>query len=914
MAAELVARAAELDALRSIARGGAEGLGAVAHLVGEAGIGKTSLLEAVRVELDRAGTTTRHAEAEEIGYRRPMALVRSLLGDMASIDEADPAGRAVAAVEALAATGYVVFFVDDLHWADDASLAVLRAVARRAAVLGLALITAARPVVASSALHRYVDLVASEGRIIELPPLDRDAQRELARRQLGRDPGRHLRELVDGAAGNPFIAIELLRGLAEEGALEARGDEIDVRTPGAVPETTLARLARRAFSAFPDGDLWLRAAAVLPDGFTPEELGALLDRPVAAAIEVAVAACDARLWLDRDGRLGFRHDLLRRAVLDATPASAVRALHRRTVEVLMARNAPVERYASSLLSASDPNDAAGVDRLLTAGMAAKDRSPALAADLLARALDTLAPDDPRVPAAALALGWALADSGRLREVQALLDRRFARGAGNHELHRLRSFSLIVGGRIDQANAYALDAQAEWPAADDVRERAEAMAELAVLAVLSAQPEEATRWLERAEAEPAPSPTGVVYMWVARSWVHGLRGAYEAAIAAAREAVAAADADPTGHGARVRPKPTLAVMLDAAGKGAAALDVLRHAQRDAVPIWTVPMLHFSITVTRFRLGEWDDALAEAEAGLLGAEETDVELGSGWACAVGALITVARGSTADARRWLQRSQLLGGVGTDWLLHATAIVQSLEGDDEGAASLLGLLTARALDSGAYWLLSNSGIDTIRCSIATDRPETVARVAGGLEALAAATSTPVAHAQRAWATGLQARDDEPIERAAAQLAACGRPYDATRAWHDAALAAAARGAPDRARSLARHTFAGYDELGAGTWFAQLRAGLREHGIAMRPRRSQPRATAGWDSLTPTEQTVVELVSDGMTNTAIAQRLFVSRRTVESHLVRVYTKLGLRTRTQLVSEALRRSAGSPAGGGGGVA
>jgi DNA-binding CsgD family transcriptional regulator len=75
-----------------------------------------------------------------------------------------------------------------------------------------------------------------------------------------------------------------------------------------------------------------------------------------------------------------------------------------------------------------------------------------------------------------------------------------------------------------------------------------------------------------------------------------------------------------------------------------------------------------------------------------------------------------------------------------------------------------------------------------------------------------------------------------------------------------------------------------------------------MRPRRATPHPAHGWASLTASEQAVVGLVSEGLTNTDIGQRLFISRRTVESHLGRVYAKLGIATRAQLVSAVLRRA------------
>ena len=78
-----------------------------------------------------------------------------------------------------------------------------------------------------------------------------------------------------------------------------------------------------------------------------------------------------------------------------------------------------------------------------------------------------------------------------------------------------------------------------------------------------------------------------------------------------------------------------------------------------------------------------------------------------------------------------------------------------------------------------------------------------------------------------------------------------------------------------------------------------------MRPRRATPRPTTGWEAFTTTERQVVELVGDGMANGQIADQLFVSRRTVESHLVRVYQKLGFTRRADLViAERQRRETG----------
>jgi DNA-binding CsgD family transcriptional regulator len=76
----------------------------------------------------------------------------------------------------------------------------------------------------------------------------------------------------------------------------------------------------------------------------------------------------------------------------------------------------------------------------------------------------------------------------------------------------------------------------------------------------------------------------------------------------------------------------------------------------------------------------------------------------------------------------------------------------------------------------------------------------------------------------------------------------------------------------------------------------------AQRGRGQRKRPTSGWSSLTPTERDVVRLVSEELANNEIAARLFVSPRTVQTHLTHVYSKLGLSSRVQLAQEAARHN------------
>ena len=149
------------------------------------------------------------------------------------------------------------------------------------------------------------------------------------------------------------------------------------------------------------------------------------------------------------------------------------------------------------------------------------------------------------------------------------------------------------------------------------------------------------------------------------------------------------------------------------------------------------------------------------------------------------------------------------------------------------------------------------------------------------------------AHATGLVERDHEALQAATELLAAGPRPLAAAAAYEDLGVDAVLRG--DRAPGLealgtALHL---YSSTGA-TWdVSRVRLRLRELGVRRRLVKTA-RPTSGWNGLTDAEMGVVRLVADGLTNRAIAERLYVSPHTVSMHLRHVFTKLGIRSRVEL--------------------
>src|SRR6185436_3924510 len=98
------------------------------------------------------------------------------------------------------------------------------------------------------------------------------------------------------------------------------------------------------------------------------------------------------------------------------------------------------------------------------------------------------------------------------------------------------------------------------------------------------------------------------------------------------------------------------------------------------------------------------------------------------------------------------------------------------------------------------------------------------------------------------------------------------------------------------------YGELDADWLMAGLRARMRQHGIRLGPHATHRRTRHGWDGLTPAEVKVVDLVVKGLSNSQIGGELFLSPRTVETHVSHVLAKLGLRSRVDIVREAGRRA------------
>src|SRR5947207_7036313 len=325
-----VGRDAELMQLLALARDAARGQGRSAVLAGEPGIGKSTLMDLVAAECDRLGMRLVRGVAEEMELRLPFAAISSCLGTGHAAARAGrtpvtlPAPDSAVAVsttshefavtetildlvEQWCAAGPVALLLDDLQWADQASLSVLHRLSGTAGQFPLLLLVAHRPVPRDEHLESLLHSMQQRGSAsIRLQPLDPAAVAGLVTQLTGAAPGPHLRDLVCGAAGNPLYVNELVAALSREGRIAVADDVAELSMASApagggalrVPRTLPATIMRRLdFLSARARDV-LQVAAVLGPGLTVGELSAILGNAPSELVGVVREAVAAGLLTD----------------------------------------------------------------------------------------------------------------------------------------------------------------------------------------------------------------------------------------------------------------------------------------------------------------------------------------------------------------------------------------------------------------------------------------------------------------------------------------------------------------------------------------------------------------------------------------------------------------------------------------
>jgi DNA-binding NarL/FixJ family response regulator/tetratricopeptide (TPR) repeat protein len=614
-------------------------------------------------------------------------------------------------------------------------------------------------------------------------------------------------------------------------------------------------------------------------------------------------------------RFRFRHPLVRRAVYESVPGGWVLGAHERCAHVLAERGAPAVARAHHVEFAARHGDLAAVTVLTQAGTAAILRAPASAARWFSAALRLMPDDTPAEQRVGLLLARAraLAAQGRLAESHAdLLESIALAPAGSVGL-RVQLTTTCAGverllGRHEEAHARlvaSLDQLPEQAAADAIA----LMIELAMDALFRAEPESVRDWGRRAlEAARELGERPLVAAAAAiLTLAHAIAGSIAAAQAAYGEASALVGA---------MSDEELSVRVDAAallGSAGTYLDrydeAAAHLER-AVRLGRAaghlhPTLIPALGAAHFMRGRLGEAAKVLDAGVEAARLAGITQSMAWMLRNRALLSVAAGDLAAAldmaEEALELTQRLDeSVLSSWAAMAVARASVMAGHSQRAVDVLGGDEALRPIPGVWRAMGLEALATAYADL--DRGDEAARAAAAAEAHAAALGLPMASAwaQRAAAAVALHAGEHGIaaERALASAAAAeqvGAVIEAALSRMLAGRALAAAGGKDRAAAEIERAAATFETCGALPHRDAAEQALRRLG-----RRVQRRTRAGAGdadglaALTERELQVAGLVVDRQTNPEIAAKLFLSLKTVETHLRNIFRKLGVSSRVEL--------------------
>lgn len=909
---------------------------------GEAGIGKSRLLsEALAVAEDR-GYRIFLGRAEELEQRRPFGtLTDALACTRTSMDprRAEIAGlitaeqldegrqitvttdpglqfRAIEAmvdlVEEEAIAGPALLAIDDLQWADPSTLVTLRSLSKRLSFLPVALILTLRPLPRSADLDALLDSLMRGGATgFALRPLDEAAVSRLVGDVVGAEPGRGLLAGVAGAAGNPLFVTEFLRALAEEGAIkevEGRADVDEVTLPPTLRLTVLRRIG-----FLPEDTLAaLRAASILGSRFSVADLAVTTSRPTSELAESLRGALAAGV-LEGDGdNLRFRHDLVRDAIYEDISASARKSLHRDAARRLAAAGAQALQVAEHLTRGATPGDTEAVERLAKAAREAAPGSPALAAQLLEQAIEVAGPSSAVTDRLLAERVTNMLWSNQPRETEAICREILARAHDPSVEGILRSCltqTLIGQGRAQETLAEVEHAIASAGLAESERLRIMAFGAHSkmFLADLDGAFEMARSVWSAAEASGDHLTTCIAM--TCASMVEQLHGRFSEAVRIATDAVQLGDRSPhrEGHRFQLGVFQGLFLMdLDRVADGIAALRRGARIGEELGARWILPLYQIGLIVGQFLAGNWDDAIAEFETALGLAEETGTRHGMVCNHSVRAMIALHRDDLDTAQRMTgvaehEFAETGPQYRVDWAMWARALLLEANGSPREAYGVLAGAWDLCAGAGMLSELPVLGPDLVRLALASGRRPRAEDVTIAVEDISSKEESPWLAGAALLCRGLLEDDPETLLAAVDAYRTSPRPLERAQASEAAGEGLARAGKHDDARRLLEDALTRYATLEAFRDVARTEAALRAFGVRRGSRGTRGRPKIGWESLTETEQRVVALVTEGLTNPQISERLFVSPRTVQTHLTHVFAKLNMTSRTELAAQAARR-------------
>lgn len=889
-------REAELGQLEAlIASVARTGSGALALIRGEAGIGKTALLAEAVTRARAAGYSVGMGKADELHHIVPLSsLAASLYGDQPLLSGdafADLSRghdqriwlveRLAEAIEATAGSVPVLIALDDVQWADPLSRFALKQLPTRLRTSPVLWMLTRRQGTAEPT-EEIVAAAQDELPAITVPlsPLSGAAIGQLADDTLGAAVDERIRDLLDGAGGNPFLAVEMLAGLR---TADASGEP--------VPPGLVVGVRGRLRSLRPGTLRFLQMGAVLGRRFGFHDAAALCGQPPAALITELEEAVRAGLLDDDGDHLAFRHDLLRQAVYVDIPPSARKALHREAAtHLVFAGHQPIDAV-SHILEGALPGDDEAVALLRQAADDVLPVTPGLAADLMTRALELVPPARPLRFVVGEQAIVCLTRAGRNREALLTGDRLLA---GRPPLAAFSRLQTALGGTLwnmdvaDELLRRAETALALGGAAPEVEAR---LAALRALALSRGHDLVAAR---EAGEEALRSAIGIGDR---QAHVLALSGLGEIALNAGENTIALEHFTAlSAVDSAFLPEEIVAYThLDDFESGERLL--LQAADHDGAP--RQAMLLWAQGHRHLGLGRLDDADADFVTMERLEDDVQVPVQQVNARVIRSRIALLRGDREAARQHLAAAQeRLAAKPNPGNTAAVRFLEAVHAEADGDIGLALDRIRQVQEEGPFmrWRLLRTWVDSaIRMALRGADHGLARDLAAQAEAHAernpaVSTATGVA----AQAIGLVENDLVLLERSVALLKASPRPLVRAAACADLGRALLAAGRKPQAVATLAHAHAAFAESGAHAAAARVQRDLAGAGAGSRRAATVQRPVQGWEALTVSEKKVARLIAEGHTNRSAADLLVVSPHTVNTHLTSAFRKLSVNSRVQL--------------------
>lgn len=897
----LVGRGAEQHAVAQLFAGARIGRGGALGVTGEPGVGKTALLEDVTDHLN--GVRILRVTGTEAERDLPFAALHQILRPALHLLDSIPEPQAAALGSALAlrvgatadrfAVGAatlglvcrfaeeapVAIVVDDLQWLDRPSGEALTFAARRIEADSVVVLLAARTGTSDDLLTGLPAL--------RLIGLDADAAEELVRSQSGQPPSdEQMTRLHEATGGNPLALIELGGDLR---LLDDRAPGLPPAVPARLAEAFSRRLSRIDIGArsallvcvVANGDLAVIGAACRRLGIDPSGLG---------------QAERAGLIAVSGGRVEVRHPLVRAAIYSEAEEPLRRDAHLAVAALLPMED--VERRAWHLAEATWAPDPEVAGLLVAAGDRAAARSAHTVASTAYERAARFSHDVDQWHLRLCAAAAAAWTGGLHQRAVALIGEIESRSAADHtraQTLRIRaqiaasgeSLSAAIGILEQAASAATEPDDTVWLLADALHQ-AFYLADSAATHRLGESVELAvTRSSSACVRAVALAATGMAKVLTGRDGIDDLRAAVP---------MLAEHADPVAFPEALPWLLTAPLFLRDAGSGAELRRIVDDV-RSRMGVGLLPGVLFHVARDQATSAAWSRATANYEEGIRLARETGQQGELAMSLAGLAWLESRQGRAEGCREHAAESVLLSTergirMSAAWCLFAVGDLELACGDALAAAAAFQDLCSKLDEWGIADPDLRPGAELVDALLRLGRVEQAAAEATRFAAAAHAKGRPWSAARAYRALGLIAGDDEIDVPFLAALEA----HQETRDLFESARSLLAYGARLRragrrvdARVQLRLALAAFDELGADRWGRVAATELEATG-----ERVVRRAASGTESLTAQEMQVSLLLAEGRTTRETAAALFLSPKTVEYHLRKVYTKLGIRSRGEL--------------------